>query len=205
MTSGKRDVSREQPDAMIGVYRVVAPAGKNQDGKLMLNVVCTSCGATQTMRKSDMLSAERRGSLKCRTCSTLESETPSNILSDMRVTIYKRAKIAKRGLACDLSTAQMRELFAAQGGKCAYTGRQLAFRPEKTASLDRINSDVGYTAGNVQWVHKAINVAKHTQTHEEFIAMCYAVVSHHLDALDPATKEQYKSMLFPVDTPPTAS
>lgn len=116
----------------------------------------------------------------------------------LRRALEKRSKeLAARGLPTTVTLDEAFALFAHQGERCAYTGFQLTFHPEKTASLDRINSDKGYTLDNIQWVHKIVNIAKNSQSHEEFIAMCYAVVSHHLDALDPTTKEQYKMMLFP--------
>lgn len=79
-------------------------------------------------------------------------------------------------------------MFEEQAGCCALSGYPLEFaqwaprgqrkKAETTASLDRINSDVGYVPGNVQWVHKTLNVAKHTSTTDEFVAMCRAVVQH---------------------------
>ena len=44
------------------------------------------------------------------------------------------------------------------------------------ASVDRINSEIGYVAGNVQLVCRCVNVAKHDLTMNEFIMLCAAVV-----------------------------
>jgi len=46
-----------------------------------------------------------------------------------------------------------------------------------TASLDRIDSSKGYIEGNVQWVHKMVNMSKQQYTQEEFINMCIAVAN----------------------------
>lgn len=48
-----------------------------------------------------------------------------------------------------------------------------------TASLDRIDSGVGYVAGNVQWLHKKINWMKHTLEVSRFVEWC-ARVAHWL-------------------------
>ena len=44
-------------------------------------------------------------------------------------------------------------------------------------SLDRVDSSKGYIEGNVQWVHKMVNMSKQQYTQEEFIEMCTAVVN----------------------------
>ena len=41
-----------------------------------------------------------------------------------------------------------------------------------TASLDRINSKKGYVEGNIQWVHKDINMMKHCLETSDFIKWC---------------------------------
>jgi hypothetical protein len=73
------------------------------------------------------------------------------------------------------------ELFDKQGGKCALTGWDIVFGGgakdwrETTASLDRIDSRLGYIEGNVQWVHKDVNIAKHDYPQNYFIELCRAV------------------------------
>lgn len=72
------------------------------------------------------------------------------------------------------------EQFLKQEGKCAYTKLPLLFPKHGkdkayTASLDRIDSSKGYELGNIQWVHKDINIMKNKFTNEHFIAMCNLV------------------------------
>jgi len=43
------------------------------------------------------------------------------------------------------------------------------------ASLDRIDSSIGYVNDNVQWVHKDINMMKRIYTQEYFIYLCKLV------------------------------
>jgi len=50
---------------------------------------------------------------------------------------------------------------------------------QQTASLDRIDSSKGYIEGNVQWVHRKINMMKQSYTQEEFIELCQAVVRNN--------------------------
>lgn len=73
-------------------------------------------------------------------------------------------------------------LFLEQNGKCKLTGLDLKF-PERqvdkswTASLDRIDSSLGYIEGNVQWVHKDINMMKRIYSQDYFIKMCRLVAN----------------------------
>lgn len=66
-------------------------------------------------------------------------------------------------------------LFLKQNRKCALSNLELTFDQngqQKTASLDRINSNLGYIEGNVQWVHKDINIMKNIYSQDYFIMMC---------------------------------
>lgn len=83
------------------------------------------------------------------------------------------------------------ELFLKQDKKCALTGMELtlpnrnngARKKEKrntwTASLDRIDSKIGYLEGNVQWVHRDVNFMKSTHEQGYFIKLCEMVYNYN--------------------------
>jgi hypothetical protein len=75
------------------------------------------------------------------------------------------------------------ELFLKQDRKCALSGENIYFpkvtKESGTASLDRIDSSKGYIKGNVQWVHKHINLMKNRLTQERFIEMCKLVTNNN--------------------------
>lgn len=48
-----------------------------------------------------------------------------------------------------------------------------------TASIDRIDSSKGYVEGNIQWIHKKLNIMKLDMSQSEFINQCKAVASNH--------------------------
>lgn len=78
----------------------------------------------------------------------------------------------KREIAFSVSIEEIWDIFIQQNRKCIYSGIELNFgkrRKGKTASLDRIDSNFGYISGNVQWVHKTINIMKSVLSHEEFL------------------------------------
>ena len=45
------------------------------------------------------------------------------------------------------------------------------------ASIDRIDSQFGYIKGNVQLVHKMVNMCKQQYEQEDFLRMCEAVAN----------------------------
>ncbi len=45
-------------------------------------------------------------------------------------------------------------------------------------SLDRIDNLKGYIEGNVQWVHKRVNVMRNVLSIEEFLSWCEKITAH---------------------------
>jgi len=69
-------------------------------------------------------------------------------------------------------------VYQRQGGVCALSGTPIGFGKERTASLDRIDSGQGYLPGNVQWVHKTVNLMKQNLPESLFIEFCLAIAAH---------------------------
>lgn len=69
------------------------------------------------------------------------------------------------------------DLLIKQDFKCTLTGWNIDAMDvgNNTASLDRIDSSIGYVVGNVQWVHKMVNMCKQQYSQSDFIEMCNAV------------------------------
>lgn len=95
-----------------------------------------------------------------------------------------------RNIAIEISMEYAWELFLKQRRICCLSGLPLVFsksynrslsnqeRQETTASLDRIDSSKGYVVGNVQWVHKDINLMKRTLNERRFLDLCRNVSTH---------------------------
>lgn len=90
----------------------------------------------------------------------------------------------RRHINFDITVEDIWKQFLLQEGRCAYTNIKLnldnrAHRGKNRtsyklcdASLDRIDSSKGYEVGNIQWVHKIINLMKHKLSNEDFIKIC---------------------------------
>jgi len=94
----------------------------------------------------------------------------------------------RRKIAFTVNLEQAWTLFLKQRRKCALSGVSITFGASglshkdrsaaMTASLDRVDSDLGYTLSNVQWVHKDLNIMKWSKSDEEFFKWCELVVAY---------------------------
>jgi hypothetical protein len=85
----------------------------------------------------------------------------------------------ERRLQFGITIQEAWALFVKQEGRCALTGVLLEppyTRGIGTASIDRIDSAKGYLPGNIQWVHKDINIMKSDMKELDFIHLCSLVV-----------------------------
>ncbi len=104
---------------------------------------------------------------------------------EIRLSLWNkyRLRAEERGLAFEISLESAWAVYEAQSRRCALTGEPLSFgvgykASQTTASLDRIDNNLGYVDGNVQWVHKTINIMRNALTVDEFRAWCLKVVLH---------------------------
>ena len=161
--------------------KITLPEGvwKREDGRFCKK--CPSCNKVQDyLRKYYAISSYNNGNL-CNSCS---NKIPDNnahkgwVLGVLRVSFVNKYKInaRNRGLCYDVSDLYLAQKLIDQDFKCAVSGRKIsAMEVNNTASLDRINSSIGYIEGNVHWVHKMVNMCKQAYGLDEFISMCIDV------------------------------
>jgi hypothetical protein len=106
-------------------------------------------------------------------------------LSGRTIGHYKRNAL-KRNIEFNVSEKYLWDLYLKQNKKCPYTNIELIIKPKSgdyrtpsNASLDRIDSSIGYVQGNLQWVYKPINVFKNSMSKTEFINMCKLISSNN--------------------------
>jgi hypothetical protein len=97
-----------------------------------------------------------------------------------------RKGAAKRSHQFNISIKYAWKLFLKQEKKCSLSGVDIKFsrssrgfqRGETTASLDRIDNSKGYIKGNVQWLHKNVNLMKQKMSQDELIGWCKLIVDY---------------------------
>lgn len=124
------------------------------------------CGKEKTVRAALLKGKHAVKSCGCNWRTGYEGISATHFLN-----IRNHAKT--RGVEFTISIKEIWNLFVRQNKKCALSGVDLilgAYRyGVKTASLDRIDSDGGYTMNNVQWVHKDVNSMKSNMPEKDFL------------------------------------
>lgn len=87
---------------------------------------------------------------------------------------------SERNLSFEITIRDMWDKYISQNGYCSLTGLPIDFKYKAdTASLDRIDSRIGYTLDNIQWVHSDINTKlKQTLSESELKYWCQLICNH---------------------------
>ncbi len=143
--------------------------------------MCSNCGKKQSYGRLDHFKSALKGDWKCKSCSGHSNNFKGKI-GPMPITWFevKRKSGLHRGYLWDLTPEYILDLYKEQNKLCALTGWPIGW-PEKgltsTVSIDRIDSSEGYLIGNVQLLHKDVNMAKQKYSQEYFISLCEAVAN----------------------------
>ena len=158
---------------------------KDRFGKFIWRCEC-ECGEFVDIRLNDLRSGKQKS------CGCLRRENSQKVgrlnkgkvspqrgenwYGDLSGKYYSQIRYSarKRNIEFNVSPKYLWELFVKQGEKCALSGLQIPINED--ASVDRIDSGVGYIEGNIQWVHKHINNMKSNHKQEYFINMCEKIV-----------------------------
>lgn len=153
-------------------------------------IICRGC---DTEKSPDNFPPREKGSryvrCLCRECEAKFSlERYRNKKSySLEETLHRRAYQAKRrserkGISFDITDADLIELYNKQDGKCYYSGIPMERVPKidnyYNVSIDRIDSNVGYTRNNIVLCCDSINTMKNSMPKEFFIELCRKIVSH---------------------------
>lgn len=93
-----------------------------------------------------------------------------------------------------MNTDNLWNLMVKQNHKCALSGLDITLSKGKnvvmttnqnnldysgwTASLDRVDSKKGYIKGNVQWVHRHVNIMKNSYDEDYFKKLCRLIIKY---------------------------
>ena len=173
-----KDISGQR----FGQLTVLSFHSKTRTGQSRWLCEC-SCGKQKDILGLHLL-AGRIISCGCRVPKGKEhkSWTGHEELSGQEYGSIRRGANGSKGrppLEFQVSQQYLWELFLKQDRKCALSGVPIYLRKRwkesGTASLDRIDSSLGYIEGNVQWVHKDVNLMKNKLDQTYFIEMCKSI------------------------------
>ena len=142
---------------------------------------CSSCGDEQSYSRKAHLASAILNDWKCKSCSNSTNNFAGK-LGPMPITWFnvKMRGGTSRGYQWDLTPEYILEMYKEQSGVCVLTGWPIEWAEKgltATVSIDRIDSEEGYLQGNVQLLHKDVNMAKQRYSQEYFTNMCKAVAN----------------------------
>lgn len=179
---------------------VVRYVGNDKFQKCIWECKC-KCGNSSNVRGSDLIQQ------KVKSCGCLLSESSRENIKLSLIKYPKSAGFKGigdltggyisqikhgaliRNIEYSVSKEYLWDLYLTQNRKCAMTGLNIYFglfgggkrwgKRDQTASLDRIDSLKGYVEGNVQWVHKDVNIMKQDFSVGELLNYCKLIVDSH--------------------------
>lgn len=153
----------------------------NQHQCLLWKVQCEKCKQSEKWVQGNELMNSEKG-FQCQKCAAIERGNKQAISNgkhgDLTLTQFARMQRSaeKRNLEFKISIKDLWELFIFQNQICAITGDYISSIED--ASLDRIDSSIGYIKNNIQWVTYQANVSKHIMSMNELYNFCTKVLNH---------------------------
>lgn len=142
------------------------------------------CGKEGLVRIDSLLNNNNKS---CLNCSIFTKRKWHKSVGDFSRSHYNEIKQQSkaRNLEFNISQEFLWDLFLKQDKKCKISGLNITLsnkliknhtdRMNISASVDRIDSNIGYIENNVQWVHKYINIMKGALSDNTFISICRIV------------------------------
>lgn len=155
------------------------------------SLACPQCGKDRTFKTKYSVQNAENKSTKCFSCRTAAlnkqrdvskvknpawkgyKDVPGKVLSKVK----HNAKV--RNINVDITLEDISFVYEKQNKLCALTGIPLDWNTN--ASVDRIDSSIGYYINNIQIVTKDINMMKKDIPNSEFIKLCIAVSAHNCE------------------------
>jgi hypothetical protein len=144
---------------------------------------CPQCGSQVTYARSNYARESQRLGKLCKACANKDPNSNSHkgyYKGVLRCSFAHKYKTGAetRGIEFSVSFDYLADLLIEQDFQCALSGEPLdAMGITNNASLDRIDSNLGYIEGNLQWVTSEVNMMKQAYSQERFIEVCRAVAN----------------------------
>lgn len=170
-----------------GKFTVVSENIIKVDNKICFEVECT-CGRIDYKIAKNLKAGKSR---MCKICSSKltfskfpirpKEKTVEEYLHTYINRVEEGAK--KRNIEFNINREYLINLLKEQDFKCNLTGIDISVNgrsgTEKfVASVDRINNELGYIEGNIQWLHTDVNKLKWAFEQKYFIELCNQVAKY---------------------------
>jgi endogenous inhibitor of DNA gyrase (YacG/DUF329 family) len=143
-----------------------------------VTVTCERCG--KIVQKTKKCAAKYKRHFCSKECSVLMRQDGLSLFRNFVRGACRH--LEKRKLHLDVTPEDLKIIWEKQEGICPYTGWKLKLKSDRgdrrnllNASLDRIDSSMGYTKENVQFVSIMANYAKNDFSDDQLFEFCRAV------------------------------
>lgn len=165
-------------------WTIIDTFGKDKRNNWLWNCIC-DCGKKEVKTINLIVTGKSKQCVDCQAKSLsipiYEHELPNSIWNKTVLQAKRRV------LEFNINKEYAYKLFIEQNKKCKLSNLELQFAKNpkdyrallQTASLDRIDSSKGYIEGNVQWIHKKVNLMKNILEEKEFIEICKLIARNN--------------------------
>lgn len=146
------------------------------------NRKCAVCGITKPITDYSRIT---RGGYYRRACRECYAPTAQGYKrATPEAYLFSRINNKSKSRAeVKISKDDLRDMWVAQGGKCAVTGLHMTYSPRRiknstglNASVDRIDQTKGYEKGNVRLVCYRVNLMRHTGEDADLMWWCKQII-----------------------------
>ena len=144
---------------------------------------CVSCGEMQSYLRKNYAVASLNLNKECKACSNKKTDNcHRGFYENIRTSWFHSKKLSanNRNLEFSILIDELWDIYLKQNKKCALSGIDIGWEKvgqKHTASIDRIDSSIGYIKENIQLVHKDVNFMKQNFDQNYFITMCKAIAN----------------------------
>jgi hypothetical protein len=166
-----------------GKYTII---NGNIELKREAQILCLcECGVENYVSCWTLLNGKSKGCLECNNSRPGETNPLWGGFKNISGKYYGRIKrnAIKRNIIFDITIEYINQVLVDQDFKCNLSKLPIYFSHSKkdnygaTASIDRIDSNEGYVVGNIQWIHKDINLMKNHFNQDYFLDICEKITN----------------------------
>jgi hypothetical protein len=144
------------------------------------------CGVVVHLSPSQLYRTNPQSCKSCRVYSRGSEHKSWSGVGNIPGRLINRIKFnaKNRNIPFQVSNDYLWKLYLEQNKKCAISDIELHFETEQInfgfiASLDRIDSMLGYVENNVRWIYTPLNIMKNCYSDEYFYLLCNLVANKH--------------------------
>lgn len=134
---------------------------------------CKACNIKTVKKRYREMSMDVKTDMVSKNKKAQKTWHKKNVIRYRYLSAKHRAK--KKGLEFTITVEFLNDLLIRQNGKCPYLGTELTHQYEgdkyNTISIDRIDSNGGYTEDNVQLISSMVNRIKSVYNTDEFLEL----------------------------------